>query len=918
MSVPKRPKIRASQALRTTLRQRREAALRSRVAELEARIAEITPHSGTDNSSLPYLAHLGSKVKHIEQAVAGMNHSVQAIYESRIWKTLQQLCGLALWAATFGKEKLPSAPSPPRPMPAAGAAAPIASPAGEKIVLVCERPSDGGHFRRDAVLQIRGWAAAESRVDRVEISVGGVGPIPANFGLRRTGLDSLQQSMPGASEGGFEFSWPCESMDLGRHEIVITAVTRKGARQSLNRHVEVIRQEEDEEDSFEFHLDSPDPELLTPVRESVEVRGWAWSPEGVAKVEVLSEGKRVGFAELGLKRPDVARDHPDWVNAESSGFVYNWDVAGLPAGRRSIEVVIVDGKGVRRTSKAEVIVDPRWTHIYEHWIRVREPDAAARKRLAEDVAKLPVQPVISILAPVYKTPMPYLKRCVESMLAQRYKNWELCLADDGSNDPELSAYLDRCTAEDSRIRVAAFSTNGGISRATNAALSLAGGDFIAFLDSDDELPDHALCEVVRAINARPDVDVFYSDEDKIDEQGQRFDPFFKPDWSPELFLSCNYLCHFIVVRRELALQVNGLDESYRDGTQDYDFLLRVTELTQNVHRIPAILYHWRAIPGSTAQGGEEKPKSTLAGQRALAAYAERSLPGAEVSIIGTGRYRVRFPVDDSQRVTVVMPTGGNLSLLEPIVEDLFTKTAYRSLELLLVDNSKGSGVDQLHRKWRERGAAIRYLDRRGAPFNYSRLNNEAVRETDAPLILFLNDDMRVIEPDWLTAMAEHAQRPEIGAVGSLLLYPSGMIQHAGVVMGVFENSAHLFRGLPPKPGQHFDLPVLPRNCSAVTAACLLTRREVFWEVDGFNEKDLAVAFQDVDLCLKIRSRGYRIVYTPFSRLHHLESVTKAEKIPNPAEVSFMQHHWAQVIDCDPYYNPNLTRKDENYSLRFDD
>ncbi len=899
--------------------------LRTKLSEIETRLArQESGASRNADTSLPYLAHLGGKVRNVEASLVSLQESVQAIYESRIWKSLRQLAGVVLWAATLGREKLPLAHAPrtssPTPLPGPTASPENASTSAspERILLFWEQPDEGSRLPSSGMIRVRGWCLADSGIENVEVMIGASGLVPATTGLARPDVGQSQGSLQGAEDSGFELWWPCESLPPGGHEIVVTAVTRNGGRYSLSRGVEILSGAALIDSVFRFHCDHPEPGMLTPVRGAVEVRGWAWSADGVSRVEIRSEGKLIGEAETGVLRADVAADHPELLNSGSSGFLYSWDVSALPAGRQTLEVAAVSGKGDRATAICEVLVDPLWTHVYQHWIHMHEPDEAARKALAAEVAALPTQPTISILVPVYKTPLPLLRRCVESVQAQAYGNWELCLADDGSDVPELAEYLKDCAAADSRIRVAAYAENGGISRATNVALGLASGSFIAFLDSDDELAATALCKVVKAINLRPDIDLFYSDEDKIDENGQRYEPFFKPDWSPDLFLSCNYVCHFVVCRTDLARQAGGLDESYRDGTQDYDFLLRVSERTQKIHRIPGILYHWRAIPGSTALGGDEKPKSTAAGMRALTEHLARTEQNATVERTGAGRYRVQYAVDKTQKVTVVMPTGGNLSLLDPVMQDLFTKTAYPNLELLLVDNSASNEVEKAFQRWRDRGAAIRRIDRRGQPFNYSRLNNDAVRECESPLILFLNDDMNVIEPDWLTAMVEHAQREEIGAVGSLLLYPSGLIQHAGVVLGVFENSAHLFRMLPPKPGIHFDLPVLPRNCSSVTAACLLTRRDVFWEAGGFNEQDLAVAFQDVDFCLKVRALGYRIVYTPFSRLFHHESVTKAEKIPNPAEVRYMKDTWRSVIESDPYYNPNLSRKDEQYSLRFDD
>ncbi len=692
---------------------------------------------------------------------------------------------------------------------------------------------------------------------------------------------------------------------------MITAVSNGGAVAEIRRTVNVAPRRGEPL----LVCDRPGTNGLTPVRGLVEVSGWALDQFGIEQIEVRVDDRPATAAEYGLLRLDVGRDHPDFSNADRSGYRYLWETSHLREGTYSLLVRATALDGAVAECRCQVLVDPLWTHEYTRWIALHEPDPAGLKRLAVDA--FPVQPLISIAVPVFKTPLRVLRQCIDSVVAQTYANWELCLADDGSQVPALTSLLEQYAAGDPRIRFVTLPRNKGISGATNAALKLARGDYFAFLDHDDELAPFALHEVVQAVNASPETDLFYSDEDKISHDLRRYEPFFKPGWSPDLFLSCNYLCHFIVGKRWLLDAVGGLDETCRHGSQDYDFLLRVTEHTQKIRRIPRVLYHWRAMAGSTAQAGSEKPKASEEGRQALARHLAKTAPGVQVEECQPCRYRIRYPVDTRQKVTIIMPSGGNLNYLRPALEDVLSKTSYPAFEVLVVDNSKSGRVKSLIDEWKTRDSRLAWLDRRNQPFNFSRLNNEAVARTDSPLVLFLNDDMTVIHKDWLTAMVEHAQRKEVGAVGALLLYPDGRIQHAGVTMGIYENSGHLFKGLPPQPGMHFDLPLLVRNCSSVTAACLLTRRDVFLEAGGFDEENLAVAFQDVDFCLKVHQRGYRVVYTPFARLYHHESVTKDEKIPNPKEVAFMQEKWCSYIEDDPYYNPNLTRKDEHYNLRLE-
>jgi GT2 family glycosyltransferase len=668
---------------------------------------------------------------------------------------------------------------------------------------------------------------------------------------------------------------------------------------------------------FEVVCDEPGTQAGRRVRDVIEVRGWALAQSGIQRVLVRINDAPPAAASYGVPRPDVARNHPEVPGADRCGYQFFWDTTSVPEGPATVRVIAVAAGGQTMEVACSVTVDQKATPDYELWIARHEPSVGEKQRMREEVEKLAVRPTISIAAPVYKTPLPLLERAIESVRAQIYPHWQLCLADDGSNDARLAESLRSWAARDARIQVVTLERNRGISGATNAALELCTGEYLAFLDSDDELADFALSEVVRAINEDPSTDVYYSDEDKLDARGRRYDVFFKPGWSPELFLSCNYLCHFIVLKRWVLEQVNGLDESYRHGTQDYEFLLRVTGQTQKIRRIPKVLYHWRALEGSTAKAAEEKPQACAAGQRALDEHVARQHPGATVEEIAACRYRVHYPIAGNPRVSILMPTGGKMNLLRAAVEDVLHKTAYPNYDLLLIDNSRASHVQEYAARLAERGAPVRYLDWRNRPFNFSVLNNEAARRTDAPYILFLNDDMTIITPEWLEAMLEHAQRPEIGAVGAQLLYPNNTIQHGGVVMGIYGNSGHAFKGLRSELIHYFNVPNVNRNCSAVTAACLLIAREKFFEAGGFDETNLAVAFQDVDLCLKLLELGYRNVYTPHAKLYHYESVTKAEKIPNPLEDGYMKRRWAKYIADDPYYNPNLTRRREDFAIALD-
>lgn len=663
--------------------------------------------------------------------------------------------------------------------------------------------------------------------------------------------------------------------------------------------------------------DYPGERGVLPVRDVVEICGWALAASGIDHVLVRIGGDPPAMASYGLPRLDVARSYPETPGSEHSGYRFFWDTAGLQEGPCTVCVTAVARSGRTREAVCQVVVDWKTPPDYGLWITRNEPTADDLDRMRLEAAKLVVRPRISIAVPVYKTSIPFITRCIDSVLEQTYPEWELCLADDGSHDAALAAVLERYAQCDARIRLVTLEQNRGISGATNRALHLGTGEYVAFLDHDDELARFALSEVVHAIQDHPDTDLFYSDEDKIDEQGRRYDAFFKPGWSPDLFLSCNYVCHFVVMRRSLLDRLGGLDESY-SGSQDYEFLLRSSEHTQKIRRIPKVLYHWRAVAGSAAKAPEEKPAASADGQRALASYLARNAPTAQVEEVGACRYRVRYPIAGEPRVAILIPTGGHKNVFRAL-DDVLEKTAYSNYEIILIDNSHTERVAEYAARLAARKVPVRHFDWRGKPFNFARMNNEAVRATVAPYVLFLNDDTAVITPEWLTAMLEHAQRPEVGAVGAQLWYPNNLIQHAGVIMGIYGNCSHAFKGLAGGVPHYFDFPNLIRNCSAVTGACLLIAREKFLEAGAFDEGNLAVAFQDVDLCLKLLELGYRNVYTPYARLYHYESATKTDKdkIPDPVEDAFMKKKWAKYIADDPYYNPNLARRKEDFSLAVD-
>jgi len=776
--------------------------------------------------------------------------------------------------------------------------------------IYCDEPARTVEHAPESKLLIRGWCAAGSPIARVEFGIDD-GPVrELAYGHPRPDVHKSSPEYP--LECGFRGEAGC--LTPGEHRLTIAARTRNGDTAVLKQNF-FVRSMDDE---VRLQCDYPVTRGCQSVRDVLQFRGWALAWSGIEQVTVQIGDMPPSFASFGLPRPDVAKDFGIFSQAERSGWRFFWDTTAVPEGRYEVRITATALSGASATITTPLLVDQTCDAEYSQWIAENEPTPEEKLSMAAEIDSFERRPKISIVVPVYKTPQDLLARCIDSVLAQIYPEWELCLADDGSNDPQLTQLLESYGRRDARIRVTTLEKNLGISGATNAALRISTGDYIGFLDSDDELADFAVWETVKAIDKDPATDLLYSDEDKIDEKGRRYDWFFKPEWSPELFLSCNYLCHFIVIRRLVVDRVKGLDESYRGGTQDYEFLLRVIQCTTNIKRIPKVLYHWRAVEGSTAKTAAEKPEAGLNGQRALSEYMSRNHPGATVEQVASCRYRVHYLIESFPRIDIIMPTGGKMDLLHRAVEDILEKTAYSSFEIVLIDNSSKNHVEQYARTMASNGAPIRHMDWRHKRFNFSAMNNEAVRQSTAPYVLFLNDDMTIETGEWLSAMLEHAQRPEIGAVGAQLWYPHDAIQHAGVVMSLFGNCGHAFRGLPVTPlgsGHYYDFPWLTRNCCAVTAACMLIGRNKFWQVHGFDEEKLSVAFQDVDLCLNLLEKGYLNVYTPYAILYHYESATKAEKLPNRVEDHFMKRKWMRYIEDDPYYSPNLTRDDEHYRLR---
>jgi len=548
---------------------------------------------------------------------------------------------------------------------------------------------------------------------------------------------------------------------------------------------------------------------------------------------------------------------------------------------------------------------------YAKWIKQFDTLSQMDRQLIEKhILHFSYNPVISILMPVHNPPLQYLESAIQSVRNQLYPNWELCITDDASTFPEIRELLKKFMRSDTRIKVTFRSNNGHISAATNTSLQMAKGDFIALLDHDDELSTHALYHVAAALNKQPEAQLLYSDEDKIDSKGRRFSPYFKPDWNHDLLTSQNYINHLGVYRTSVARFIGGFRDGL-EGAQDWDFALRFIETikpTQIVH-LPYVLYHWRSIPGSTAHAVTEKNYVIEAAVKAIRDSWTRKQASVSVSHISQGHFRTRHFIANHPLVSIVILTRNKLDLLKPCLEGLFCQTHYSSMEIVVVDHDSDEQDMLMYLEEVSNQGKIRLLQYSG-PFNFSEINNWAVGQTRGEVICLLNNDIEPIAADWLEEMVSHSIRPEIGAVGAMLYYPDDTIQHAGII---FSNEAphHIYAKLPRGWGGYLNRGLLVQNLCAVTAACLVMRREVWEEVGGMDEANFPVAYNDVDLCLRIMQKGYRNLWTPFAELYHHESATRGpEDTPEKKqrfakEMAALHKRWAKLLIHDPAWNPNL-------------
>jgi glycosyltransferase involved in cell wall biosynthesis len=679
---------------------------------------------------------------------------------------------------------------------------------------------------------------------------------------------------------------------------------------------------------IEFWLDRP---LAWPTKaRRLRVAGWCFAVSGDEIAEVRARVRKNLFpARFGKPRPDIGIRYKNRPGAFRSGFSLN---ATIPPGRSEFIMEARSGDGLWETFFIHPVRGPIFGEPldgdeiagdYARWIRYHDRlQREDMQKIREQIAQFHYSPLISILLPVYNSNLKWLRRAISSVKTQLYSRWELCIVDDASTERKVWPFLQKCARRDRRIKVMRRTENGHISAASNDALRLASGDFVALLDHDDELAGTALYFVALALNKNPDLQLLYSDEDKLDAQNRRFEPYFKTDWNPELFLAQNFISHLSVYRTDLVRKVGGFRIGL-EGSQDYDLALRCIEQIrpEQIEHLPWVLYHWRAADQSTASCTAAKPYAHEAARRAVQEHLDRrGIAGTVVSSLGV-YLQAKYALPRKRpMVSIVIPTRDQLSSFQKCIDSIFHKTDYQNYEVIVIDNESNDyeTVEFLAALRKRDGVCVERVE---GEFNYSRLNNRGVELSRGSLIALLNNDVEVINDGWLSEMVSRAMQPEVAMVGARLWYPNGTIQHGGVILGAGGIAGHAHAGLQRGDPGYFARAHLAQNLSAVTAACALVKREVYLQVGGFDE-NLAVTFNDIDFCLRLREAGYSIVWTPYAELIHYESASRGFDDSAPkqtrflAEIDYMQSKWNHILQRDPFYNPNLSLGENLFSLAF--
>ncbi len=680
---------------------------------------------------------------------------------------------------------------------------------------------------------------------------------------------------------------------------------------------------------IEFWLDRPS--IWPKKARHLKVTGWCFAISGDEITEVRARVRKNFFpARFGTPRPDIGLEYDNRPGALRSGFSIQ---AIIPPGRNEFILEARSGNAPWETffihpvrgaifreasdGDGEAAGDyTRWIQCYE---QLQREDV---KHIQEQIAQFHYSPLISVLLPVYNSNLKWLRRAILSVQKQLYPHWELCIVDDASTDRKVWPFLQRSARLDQRIRVMRRTENGHISAASNDALRLATGDFIALLDHDDELAPAALYFVALALNTNRDLQLLYSDEDKLDERNRRSDPYFKSDWNPELFLAQNFVSHLTAYRTDLIHRIGGFRIGF-EGSQDYDLALRCIEQIrpEAIEHLPWVLYHWRTGDQSTASDPTAKPYAQKAARRAVQEHLERTGVAGTVVPSHDVYLQTKYALPNERpMVSIIIPTRDQGSALKKCIHSIFEKTDYPAYELIVLDNGScdSDALDFLAELKKRDGVQVERID---DEFNYSRLNNRGVELSRGTFVALLNNDVEVLHADWLTEMVSRAMQPNVAMVGARLWYPNGTMQHGGVILGAGGIAGHAHAGLRRDEPGYFARAHLAQDVSAVTTACALVKREVYLQLGGFDE-NLAVTFNDVDFCLRLREAGYRIVWTPYAELMHYESASRGFDNSAPkqvrflAEVDCMKSKWGHILQRDPFYNPNLSLDENLFTLAF--
>ncbi len=688
------------------------------------------------------------------------------------------------------------------------------------------------------------------------------------------------------------------------------------------------------ESLVEFHLDRIEVLYGT----MLEIQGWAVDQRGSVEVTVHKEDTSLLDCRITRgRRPDVVerRSLDDVYRSQEIGFRISAALPEIPGkkiilhfcGDSVTKTYDIDVETLRKEQKPKGFFhrlfhkEPEKTDDYEQWILKHRPDKKTLRKQKKTVFQK--KPLISIVIPLYQTPEPYLRELIDSVKAQSYENWQLCLAD-GSPDDRLKGFLDRNYGKENRIVYRKLEQNGGISVNTNEAVMLATGEYLMLCDHDDTLEPDALYEITKAINEKDAPDVLYTDEDKVSMDGKHyFDPNFKPDYNLFRLRENNYICHIFVVKKALTDRV-GLLRTEFDGAQDYDFIFRCCEEADKVVHIPKVLYHWRCHMDSTAADPESKAYAYQAGRRAIKEHYQRM--GIDASVEMTERpgwYRSYVKIQDNPKISIIIPNKDHIEDLELCLFSLTKRSTYKNYEILIVENnSEKPETFEYYKKLPDRYPKVKVLTWE-KEFNYSAINNFAAKQAEGVYLLFLNNVVEILTPQCIEEMLQICQQKDVAITGAKLYYPDDTIQHAGVVLGLGGIAGHIMCKASREDPGYFGRTVTVQEISAVTAACMMIRTEDFWNAGGFDET-FQVAFNDIDLCMKVRAAGKKIVFTPYAELYHYESKSRGlEDTPEKQfrfdkEVKAFEAKWSeQLAKGDPYYSPNLSVTEGDCSLRVD-